>query len=82
MLAALPGVLVREKLAGVETPVTLAVIDDPATVFAVTETLAYPLVSVVAVAPLGNVTLDPEDGPANVTCVLGTAAPLALVTLT
>ena len=68
-------VLVREKFAGVLTPVTLAAtMYVPGVVFAVNATAtATPVVSVVAVVcPAANVPLGPLGGAANVTNAPGT----------
>jgi hypothetical protein len=66
------GVLVSEKLAGVDTPVADAVTAyAPATVFAVAVTLARPVALVVAVIADSD-TEAPLTGGANVTVTFGT----------
>jgi hypothetical protein len=78
--AAAPGAFVREKLAGVVTPVTEAVTEKaPATVLAVAVTLALPVASVVAVVAL-SVADAPLVGAANVTVAPETGLPSTSVT--
>jgi hypothetical protein len=70
--AGVPAMLVRLKLAIVDTPVhdAVTVYGPPAVIFAVNVTEALPFVSVVAVVlfvPLANVPLAPVAGAVNVT---------------
>jgi hypothetical protein len=75
IVAAGPGVFVRPKLAGVGTPLAVAVTAyPPAAVFAVALVVARPLLSVVTVVGR-NVASAPLDGPAKVTLTPGTGLP-------
>src|SRR5208282_2723502 len=79
-----PGLLVREKLAGVPTPATVAMtMYEPATLLAVkTAEVATPEALVIAVfAPPAKVPLAPLPGAANVTVTPLTALPPASLTV-
>jgi hypothetical protein len=74
ILAATPGVLVSEKLAGVATPLTVAVtVYEPDVALAVNAgAVATPLALVVTVGLPANVPEAPEPGAANVTLIPAT----------
>jgi hypothetical protein len=75
---AVPGTLVKAKIAGVAIPGAPAVTwKDPTCEFATTETEATPVLSVIALAGPVNVTLGPLAGGVNVTTTPGTPLPSA-----